>query len=821
MPDSIDHRDIGPGGMDRELLVNGEWPETDTPQKQAGHFEGASSFLEPNNSQADANGTLDFDSEQNLRTLLKDVEKLRTTSQVSFKESLAPEAPYVEPFLERARERYANHDFKKSLEILHDGLKLAPGNAAILALVEEVRQASEHRQAELEESGLADRIAQCKAEAIKLFEQGRYGDCIERFKVLAELEPTNSDLRDFLEISREQVEKVQSAEVMPPAEPVMLQETELTTPQETEPRTPQEVVVSSHDSQIPEPELLSPSNLEPLYIPVEIQSVVSPELSQRHSPRLFEPSQLDSVASFATGQNSATTDPSPDYPVAVQLQQLRLKAREEDRKQAEKESTIDELPEDPSHAARKKLTIACLAGVGLVIGAMMGAWLALAPGKHSTVPSEVQVTSDSNVVTADPVQSPAPASTDAGVADPQAQAQKAFQQGRLLEANRFCDTILQSAPDNPFALDLKQQIRGRYTKVAGRAAADQKWADASMAWHNLLKVFPGDPEVTRELKAAKANLKKEEQLALASKMEAEQRIGELQQQITLAMSSGRHLPPSPGNAFELIQKLEAVSSDNTFGRGQRDEILRHLVVSANRSLQVKDSARTTALVNQMETYFPEAPELKGLRDGLKAEQSRLGEARNSWMQKAEAAMAAGHYVTPASDNVLAHCRELLTLDPQNTKALELKKASTAKAGAQAKAWIQEGKYDEARAVYSALLYLPQSELQNLPGSQEIKTEIEKLTFNAHAVVHDHALGNCTGRLRFNGYQITYVPSSDSKDGFSAKISEVALAESDDRLKIQLKGKTYRFQINGVKDPQEIRTRISSIQRQLSALIASK
>jgi tetratricopeptide (TPR) repeat protein len=411
--------------------------------------------------------------------------------------------------------------------------------------------------------------------------------------------------------------------------------------------------------------------------------------------------------------------------------------------------------------------------------------------------------------------------TEAGVADPQAQAQKAFLQGRLLEANRVCDSMLQSAPDNPFALDLKQQIRARYMKIATRAAAEQKWTDASMAWHNLLTVFPGDPEATHQLKVAKTNLKKEEHLALANKMEAEQRIGELQQQITLAMNSGRHLPPGPGNAFELIQKLEAASSDNAFGRGQRDEILRHLAASANRSLQAKDSVRATTLVHQMETYFPEAPELKGLRDGLKAEQSRVSEARNSWMQKAEAAMAAGHFVTPASDNVLAHCNELLAVDPQNARALEMKKSSTAKAGAQAKAWIQEGKYDEARAVYSALRYLPQSELQDPLGNQEIKTEIEKLTFNAQAVVHDHALGSCTGRLRFNGYQIAYVPSSDSRDGFSAKISDVSLVESDDRLKIQLKGKTYRFQINGVKDPQEIRTRISSIQRQLNALVASK
>ena len=116
------------------------------------------------------------------------------------------------------------------------------------------------------------------------------------------------------------------------------------------------MVVSSHDSQIPEPELPTPSNPEPLYVPVEIKSVVAPELSQRHFPRLFEPSQPDSVEHSAAYQNPATSpDPSPEYPVAVQLQQLRLKAREEDRKQAERESTVDELPEDPSHAAQEEI----------------------------------------------------------------------------------------------------------------------------------------------------------------------------------------------------------------------------------------------------------------------------------------------------------------------------------------------------------------------------------------------------------------------------------------------------------------------------------
>ena len=750
---------------------------------------------------------IDTGSEQNLRKLLNDAQKLRKASPPPVPEPISAES-YVQHYLERARVHYANQDFKASLDILHDGLKLVPGNPEILAFAEEVRGASERRQAEMEESGLADRIAQSKAEAIKLFEEGRYGDCIERFKVLADLDPTNSDLRDYLEVSREQVEKAQSSLVTPPLQEVV---------------QPQEAEVSSKDSQISEPELPAPhSNPEPLYVPVEIKNVADPELSGRHSARLFEPIQPDSKDPSAAVGHSATQDPSPEYPVAVQVQQLRLKAREEERKQAEQETAADpDLPEDPSQTARKKLTIACLAGVGLVIGAMMGAWLALAPARHPNVPAETAVTAESDPAAVQPVESPAPSPAATEVIDLQGQAHKAFQQGRLLEANRLCDGILQSAPDNSFALDLKQQIRARYLKIASRAAADQKWADASMAWHNLLKVSPGDPEAARQLKAAKANLKKEEQLALGLKMEAEQRIGELHQQITLAMRSGRHLPPGPGNAFELIQQLESQSPQDAFARDQREEIFRHLLASTNRSLQAKDSVRASALVRQIETYFPEAPELKGLRDGLKNEQARLADARTSWMQKAEAAMAAGHFVTPASDNVMAYCSELLALEPQNAKALELRKTSVARAGTQAKAWIQEGKYDEARAVYSALLYLPQSEIQAPLTSQEIKAEIEKLTFNAHAVVHDHTLGSCSGRLRFNGYQIAYVPSSDSKDGFSAKMTEVSQVEADDKLKIQLKGKTYRFQINGVKDPQEIRARITDIQRQLNALVASK
>lgn len=812
MSDSIEHQEVSTPGRSDKSLLSGEWPasdpvETGVVQPKQTSFEGASSLVELPNSATDDGRALDSASEQNLRKLLKDVERLRKASRPLTEERIAAESPYVERYLERARAHYANQDFKKSLEILHDGLKLVPGNPDILALAEEVRSESERRQAEMEESGLADRIAQCKAEAIRLFEQGRYGECIERFKVLTELEPTNTDLRDYLEVSREQTEKVQPVQVTPPV---------------TETVESQEVQVSSSDSQMPEPAEPEASRPEPVYLPVEIQNVVQVDLPKRHSIRLFEPGQEAAPPSSVAEKSAHDKGMAQEYPVAVQLQQLRLKAQEEDRKQSEREEADDsDLLEDPAQAGRKKLTIACLAGVGLVIGAMIGAWLALAPGKVGRVPTDDIAAPVANSQPAADAAQPPAVSAEPPLEDPQAKAEKAFKQGRLWEANRFCEMLLQSAPDNAFALDLKQQIRARYVKIAEQASARQNWTEASIAWHNLLRVVPGDREAARQLKASKANLKQEEQLALSNKLELEKRIEDLHQEIRQAMKSGRHLPPSTGNAFDSIQKLEGLAPEDAFAQEQRNEILRHLSASAARSLQAKDTLRASALIRQMESYFPEATELKSLRDGLKAEQLRLADARNSWMQKAEAAMTAGHFVTPVSDNAIAYCHELLVLDPQNAKALALKKESIARAAAQAQMWTQESRYDEAKAVYSALLYLQQAENQTQLSSQQIKAEIEKLTFNAYAVIHDHALGSCSGRLRFNGYQIAYIPSSNSKDGFSANITEVSQVESDDKLKIQLKGKSYRFQINGLKDSQEIRTRIGEIQRQLSALVASK
>jgi len=98
---------------------------------------------------------------------------------------------------------------------------------------------------------------------------------------------------------------------------------------------------------------------------------------------------------------------------------------------------------------------------------------------------------------------------------------------------------------------------------------------------------------------------------------------------------------------------------------------------------------------------------------------------------------------------------------------------------------------------------------------------EKLEFNAYPVVHDHTLGSCSGRLRMNAYVIAYVPSGDSKDGFSQKLTDIVETEPGDKLKLQFKNKTYRFQPNLTKNKDESRHKVQEILAKLTALSAGK
>jgi hypothetical protein len=100
-------------------------------------------------------------------------------------------------------------------------------------------------------------------------------------------------------------------------------------------------------------------------------------------------------------------------------------------------------------------------------------------------------------------------------------------------------------------------------------------------------------------------------------------------------------------------------------------------------------------------------------------------------------------------------------------------------------------------------------------AQELKGLLDRIEFTAVPVVHDHTIGSCSGRLRMNGFVLTYLPSGDSKDGFSQKLSEIVEIDAGEKLKIQLKNKAYRFQVNSSKNKEDNRQKLKEISDQLN------
>ncbi len=394
-----------------------------------------------------------------------------------------------------------------------------------------------------------------------------------------------------------------------------------------------------------------------------------------------------------------------------------------------------------------------------------------------------------------------------------------FNKGLLLDASQRCDSLLAKDPYNEVATGLKTKIRDHYWQQSQLAQRRDKISEARLALQNLLRVLPQDATALRALKGLQSSPKEKlpsvpEQASLPGKTE------ELRNQIVSAMSAGNYFPPASGNAFALIQRLGAMSPSDPVYKDRMDQIHREAVTQLQRKIQSKDAEGAKALGRQLQEYFPASAELRSLRESIKTEDAGQLEARNSLMQKLDSAMAHGNYVTPANDNALTYCNRLLVLDSQNAKAQGLKRDISTRASAQAKDLVSNEKFEEARTVFSALLSFAQSE-GKAATAHEIRTQIEKLDFTAYPVIHDHTLGSCSGRLRMNAYVIAYVPSGDSKDGFSQKLSDILDTEPGDKLKLQFKGKTYRFQPNSTKNKEESRQKVQEILTRLTALNGAK
>jgi hypothetical protein len=332
-----------------------------------------------------------------------------------------------------------------------------------------------------------------------------------------------------------------------------------------------------------------------------------------------------------------------------------------------------------------------------------------------------------------------------------------------------------------------------------------------------MKVPPYDPQALRQTKILKARLRKPVEGANSTDTGFSSKIENLQHQINLAMNAENYLPPNPGNAVDLIKQLNALAPGDPFGRGKLDQILQHSKTQLMRKIQSRDMEGAHVIIRQLQPYFSDQAEFKNLRGTVEVEDSRLMESKASWLVKAESAMAAGRYISPPDDNVLSYSNQVLATDPQNPKALALKTESVNKAASQAKQYAESGRFEEARNVYKTLLQIAQKQGRG-PRLQELSRELERLEFQAYPVIHDHTFGSCSGRLRFNGYVISYEPSGDSRDGFSQKLTDVSETSVGEKLKLHFKNKTYRFQTDLIGDKNENRAKLNEIRQQLTHLL---
>jgi len=708
-----------------------------------------------------------------IETLRERLPKLLEPSQESQGTSAMSE---LNQLFSQGRESLANKDYQACMATMTEILQVAPQNSEAISCLQEAQRKLEDLRLEEE---LVIHIDNLKKEATDLFDQEKYRECATLFKFLCELEPKNRTLQDYLELSEE---KVKESEVV---EPGARQEEQSLSAHLVEKAASQSyegpgTMEAAESVARPQTELTAldaeqPFPGMPAGFKDDLQEVEKSPRSGIFSALVFGvivvlvfglTALLMRGFRASSGSLNLTTNPSG---VVVLI---------DGQRRGETPLHLESLEAGPHTLSLTKEGFAPASQPFAVLS-----------GRAALICVQLQPI---NFVPA----SPEPL---------QLEAVALFDRGLLLEAVQRCNLVLAKDPYNEAAARLKSKIRDHYWQQWQLADRSGNKSVARIALRNLLRVSPQDSAALGVLKGFQNNPKVRpvnaaEETSLAAKAE------ELRDQIASAMSLGNYFPPTVPNAWDLIQRLGAMSpSDPTF-KERMEQIHREAVTQLQRKIQSKDAEAAKALGRRLQEYFPASAVLKSLRESIKTQDPAHLEALAGLTEKLDLAMARGNYATPVNDNALAYCNRLLLLDNQNARALALRRELLARASAQAKDLVSNEKFEEARSVFSALLAAAQAEGKTV-AAQEMRTQIQKLEFSAYPVIHDHTLGSCSGRLRMNGYVIAYVPSGDSKDGFLQKLRDIAEAEPGDKLKLQFRNKTYRFQPNLAKNKDESRQKV--------------
>jgi hypothetical protein len=763
-------------------------------------------------------GLLEAACEGNLEQLAELVEsreqKLPSITQKGRR--AAPLSPLNE-LLRRGRASLENKDYEACVKLMNEALHEAPGNSEATSYLQEARRKWEDQCLEDE---LVIHIEDLKKDAMDLFDRERYSDCVGIFKFLCELEPKNQTLLTYLELSQQKLLEIQSACGLEQRGVPACPSADLHLKEQVVTRAVPSVALAETLREGP------PDNAGKSSIALEEASDSAntdcfnprPIAGGVHCPQA---SRSDATADFGEGVRASSEFTSRKSPfvlfagiaalvgilAGVLLLRRAPKAEPvgsllvqsdpgganvfvDDQLRGQTELLLESLPEGPHRLRVEK------EGYGQV--------------------SQVPVVESEKVASLS-IQLQKLETEAVSIALLEQQASNLFERAQWLEASQSCDVILERNPENRLAVSLKNRIRKHFWQEAQAAKRRNRIDEAQVALENLLKSSPQDAAALRELKTLKMKSPKETSPPSSEEAQFRSRTEELHQRIAAAMSSGRYLPPAQGNALELVMRLGELSPADPVFKEKLDQLHRESISQLQRKIQGKDREGAKAMARELLSYFPASAELRSLRDSLNADEQQQLEARNTLTQKLDAAMARGNYVTPANDSVLAYSNRLLALEGQNPKIQAVRREAITRAAAQVKDLTFNERFDDARDVLSALVIVAQTEGRSAVV-QELKSQLDQLEFAVYPVIHDHTLGSCSGRLRMNGYVIAYIPSGDTKDSFSHKLSEIVETDGGDKLKVQLNSKTYRFQPNLTKSKEESRSKVEEMYQKVRELM---
>jgi hypothetical protein len=402
-------------------------------------------------------------------------------------------------------------------------------------------------------------------------------------------------------------------------------------------------------------------------------------------------------------------------------------------------------------------------------------------------------------------------------ADLQTLAQSLFNQGKLREADRICTLLFRKPPYDAFALDLKQKIlTGLLAQInAGELPRETASADPVTQPGGQSALATSKPPGTPDLS----------ERAMRHGAAGNARVHHIDQTpsdkrpATVPVRPTIQSEPTPSTRSLGAGGIASQVSTTQGVRSQLGTIDTAVLDRIKDRIQSKNFAEARALLQHLPEASAPVVELRNLMELAESEVQEQKTRVSSSLQKAESALLVGHYITPPDDNVVLHCNRGLSLEPQNQRLLALKKDVIQRSIAQARDWIQRGKFEQARACYSSLNYLAQNDPGFPVQRQWFQEEINKLEFTSYPVIHEHKFGSCNGRLRMNAHVLSFVPSGDSSHGFTEALRNTVVREAGETLKVRLAGRNYEFHPNSNQESASNRQAFQAVYEQLMNLVA--